>query len=140
LTDVIIKRDNLTEDNFLLLAAKNYKKSYISTSEEWLSDIKRIKYIKKLLTRFKSSGIIDERLVLNHIIVLNNIFGPDFLCRVLWLKLGSYFEYIKPFLLYLGLLPDVIYLVDGKNVATLSIPMNGIIIERLRAMSKRDNQ
>jgi hypothetical protein len=131
-----IKSDNLTEDNFLLQAAKNYKKSYISTSDEWLSDIKRIKYIKKLLTRFKSSGTLDERLVLNHIIVLNNIFGPDFLCRVLYLKLGNYFEYIKPFLLYLRLLPDTIYLVNGENVPTLPIGMNSVIIERLRAFSK----
>lgn len=139
MTDVI-RRDNLTEDNFLLQAAKNYKKSYISTSDEWLSDIKRIKYIKKLLTRFKSSGSLDERLVLNHIIVLNNIFGPDFLSRVLWLKLGNYFEYIKPFLLYLRLLPDTIYLVNGENVDTLPINMNAVIIERLRALSKRENQ
>jgi hypothetical protein len=139
LTDVI-RRDNLTEDNFLLQAAKNYKKSYISTSDEWLSDIKRIKYIKKLLTRFKSSGSLDERLVLNHIIVLNNIFGPDFLCRVLWLKLDNYFEYIKPFLLYLRLLPDTIYLVNGQNVDTLPINMNVVIIERLRSLSKRQNQ
>jgi hypothetical protein len=135
LTDAV-KRDNLTEDNFLLQAAKNYKKSYISTSDEWLSDIKRIKYIKKLLTRFKSNGTLDERLVLNHIIVLNNIFGPDFLSRVLYLKLSNYFEYIKPFLLYLRLLPDIIYQVNGVNVATLPIAMNSVIIERLRALKQ----
>ena len=135
MTDAV-KRDNLTEDNFLLQAAKNYKKSYISTSDEWLSDIKRIKYIKKLLTRFKSNGTLDERLVLNHIIVLNNIFGPDFLSRVLYLKLSNYFEYIKPFLLYLRLLPDIIYQVNGVNVATLPIAMNSVIIERLRALKQ----
>jgi hypothetical protein len=139
LTD-ILKRENLTEDNFLLQAAKNYRKSYISTSDEWLSDIKRIKYIKKLLTRFKSSATLDERLVLNHIIVLNNIFGPDFLCRVLYLKLENYFEYIKPFLLYLRLLPDVIYQVNGENTLTLPIQMNDVIIERLRALTKHDNE
>jgi hypothetical protein len=130
------KRENLTEDNFLLQAAKHYKKSYISTSDEWLSDIKRIKYIKKLVTRFKSSGNIDERLVLNHIIILNNIFGPDFLCRVLFLKLGKYFEYLKPFLLYLRLLPDVIFLVENVNVDTVSIKMNQQIIDKLREMAK----
>lgn len=136
----LIKRENLTEENFFLQCCKNYKKSYIGTTEDFLADIKRIKYIKKLLTRFKSNGNIDERLVLNHIIILNNIFGPDFACRVLYLKLGNYFEYLKPFLLYLRLLPDVIYQVNDENFETLPILMNQTIIDRLRKIPKASNQ
>lgn len=125
-------KTNLTDENFLLESAIHYKLSYHNNTEEFLSDIKRIKYIKKLLTRYKSSGNIDERLILNHIIILNNIFGPEFVVRLLYLKLHNYFEYIKPFLLYLSLLPDKINQINGSDVDTLPIKMNEDIINRLR--------
>jgi len=127
----LVPIENLTDENFLLQSAKHYKKSYFNNTDEFLTDLKRIKYIKKLLTRYKSSGVIDERLLLNHIIILNNIFGPIFLCRVLYLKLSNYFEYIKPFLLYLKLLPEIIILVNGKNEDTVYIPMNQEIVKKL---------
>ena len=124
--------ENLTEENFWLTAAAYYKQRFYSTTDEFLGDIKRIVYIKKLLTRFKTSGKIDEQLIMNHIIILNNIFGPDFVCRILYLKMPSYFEYLKPFLLFLRLLPETIVQVNGQNIDTLPIPMNDVIIDKLR--------
>jgi hypothetical protein len=132
--------ENLTEDNFWILTAANYKLKYYSTSEDFISDIKRIIYIKKLLTRFKTNGKIDEQLVMNHIIILNNIFGPEFTCRILYLKMASYFEYLKPFLLFLRLLPDKIPQVNGMDIDTITISMNQVIIDKLRAFEKNSKK
>ena len=129
--------ENLTEENFLILAASHYRIKYFSTSEEFLSDIKRIVYIKKLLTRFKTSGKIDEQLIMNHIIILNNIFGPEFLCRILYLKMSNYFEYLKPFLIFLCLLPDIIPQVNGIDIDSVLIEMNGDIISKLRIFTEK---
>jgi len=126
---------NITEENFQLQCVANYKKCYCSTTEDFLADLKRIKYIKKLLTRFKTTGKLDERLILNHIIVLNNVFGPTFLCRILYFKLANYFVYIKPFLLYLNLLPFVIYQVNHQNIDTVSIEIDPVITMKLKNLT-----
>jgi hypothetical protein len=127
--------ENLTEDNFLDECIKHYRLPCY-TSEEFLSDLKRVKYIKKLLTRFKSSGILEERLILNHIIILNNVFGPQFLCRVLFLKLLPYMEYIKPFLLFINILPEIVFNIDGKSYDTISINMSTIVVAKLRQINQ----
>ena len=127
---------NLTEENYILQCAQQYKPAYIHTTDEFAADIKRIKYIKKLLTRYRTNHQIEERLVLNHIIVLHNVFGAPFLCRILYLKLSSYFHFIKPFLVYLNYLSDVIYQVNGEDVDTLPIPMDQYIIDKLRFINK----
>ena len=132
--------DNLTEDNFLLQCAKYYKNIQCQNTEEFLTDLRHIKYIKKLITRYITKKTLDERLVLNHIIILNNVFGPEFLSRLLYLKLESQFEQIKPFLLYLRLLPDVIQDVNGKNINTVLIKMDWDIVNKLRKIDQLSMQ
>lgn len=124
--------ENLTEKNFLLFCAKYYD-SPISDYEEFLEDLNRIKYIKKLITRYIENGELKERLILNHIIVLNNCFGPEALCKILYLKLKSQMNYIKPFLVLLNILPEQILNVDGENIIhTDSIEMDTTIVAKLR--------
>jgi hypothetical protein len=127
---------NLTDDNFLIECAKNYRNSQCSGTEEFLSDLKRIKYIKKILTRYAKTKIIDERLVLNHIIILYNVFGPEFLARILFLKMLPQMEFVKPFLIYLKILPDKIKLIEGKDYDTIDIPLNQELINKLRSFDK----
>lgn len=127
-------QDNLTEDNFLIQSAKFYRNIQCSSTEEFLDDLKRIKYLKKIITRYISNNNIDERLVLNHIIILNNVFGPKFLCRALFLKMNKQLKYIKPFLIYLNLLSEIVENVDGKNYNTNEIEMNQGIIDKLRKL------
>ena len=123
----------LTDHNFLLFCAKHYDNSgYIST-EEFIEDLNRIKYIKKLITRYVEHGDLKERLILNHIIVLNNCFGAEALCKILYLKLKSQMKYIKPFLVLLNVFPDKIYDVGDENIIdTNLIDMDKTIIDRLR--------
>ena len=64
--------DKLTNDNFLLYTASHYINAQYSSTEDFIEDLNRIKYIKKLITRYIEGGELKERLILNHIIILNN--------------------------------------------------------------------
>lgn len=123
----------LNEDNYLLYCAKAYDGRYYSSTEEFYNDLKRVGYIKKLITRYMHTGDLKERLVLNHIIILNNVFGAEATCRILFFKLEEQFSYIKPFLLLLNILPDKLYGVGEYDIInTDCIEMDIGIIEALR--------
>jgi len=123
----------LNEDNFVLYCAKHYDNRHCSSTEEFYEDLKRIGYIKKLITRYVISGDLKERLILNHIITLNNVFGPTVTCRILYFKLQEYMKYIKPFLVLLNILPETIQNIKKLNtINTDCIDMDHGIIEALR--------
>jgi hypothetical protein len=122
----------LTEENFFVYCAKQYQIHRYHTDEEFLEDINRIKYIKKLVTRYVENGDLKERLILNHIIVLNNVFGAKVLNRILYLKLNQQFLYIKPFLYFLNILQDTIYNIGpNKEINLLFLNMDTKILEKL---------
>lgn len=123
----------LTDKNFILFCAAHYDNYQYHSTEEFIEDLNRIKYIKKLITRYIEKGELKERLILNHIIVLNNVFGPQILCKILYLKLKNQMKYIKPFLILLNILPDKIYNVNNENIIdTNLIPMDENIVAKLR--------
>ena len=78
--------DKLTDDNFLIYCAKHYDNPQCHSTEEFIEDLKRIKYIKKLITKYIESDELRERLIMNHLIVLNNVFGAEHLSKILYLK------------------------------------------------------
>ena len=127
-----MKITELNDSNFILYCASNYNNVHCHSTDEFFDDLKRIKYIKKSLTKYKTSGSIDERLVLNHVIILNNVFGPEALCRIIFLKMDKYLELIKPFLIILNILPEFVYNIKGKNIETSTISMDNGIIKILR--------
>lgn len=125
--------EKLTDKNFLLYCASHYDNAKYASTEEFIEDINRLKYIKKLVTRYLEYGELKERLILNHIIVLNNCFGPEVLCKILYLKLKHQMKYIKPFLVLLEILPERIYNVDDETVIeTDLIEMDHVIVDKLR--------
>jgi len=125
--------DKLTDKNFLLFCATHYDNAQYASTEDFIEDMNRIKYIKKLVTRYVDNGELKERLILNHIIVLNNCFSPEALCRILYLKLKPQMRYIKPFLVLLNILPDEIKNVNDEVVVfTDEIEMDELIVQRLR--------
>ena len=127
--------NRLTDDNFLVYCAKIYDNPQMTTSEEFIEDLDRIKYIKKLITRYVESNDLEEQLILNHIITLHNCFGVH-LSKILYLKLEKQFHCIKPFLIMLNALPEVIYNVGNYNkVYTDEIPMDLNIIKALRKIN-----
>ncbi len=125
--------DKLTNDNYLIFCAQHYNGNKYYTTEEFVEDLNRVKYIKKLITRYIESDELKERLILNHIIVLNNCFGPEITCKILYLKLKKQMKYVKPFLIFLNILPEKIYSVDEEEIIdTNLIEMDLIIIDHLR--------
>jgi len=125
--------DRLTDENFLLFCAHYYDNSKYTSTEEFVEDLNRIKYIKKLITRYIEGDELKERLILNHIIVLNNCFGAEILCKIIYLKLNAQLKFIKPFLVLLNILPDKIYNVNDEVVIdTNLIEMDQNIVNLLR--------
>jgi len=125
--------DILTEENFLLFCASHYDNSHYATTEDFLEDVNRIKYIKKLITRYVENDDLKERLILNHIIILYNCFGAEVTCRILHLKLKSQMRYIKPFLILLNILPKQLYNIgEDVIVDTDLIDMDPVIVSKLR--------
>lgn len=129
------QHDPLTNDTYLLYCAQHYDNINCHTTEEFMSDLKRIKYIKKLLTRYDLAHDLKERLILNHIIILNNVFGPYVTCKLLFFKISKYIKYLKPFLVYLDILPDRLHNVGSIPVVwTDDYPMDQQVIDILRKL------
>jgi hypothetical protein len=126
--------DDLNDDNFLLYAAKAYEKPNAVMSE-FEEDLNRILYLKRLLTKFYSSKVLKDRLIMNHIIVLYNVFGIETTTRMLFYKLDNRdLEVVKPFLIFLNLLPDVVYGINGKNIMTDEIKLDQEAVKCLRSI------
>lgn len=127
--------ETLTEDNFVLYAAKHYDNPMCHTMDEFYEDLNRFKYLKRLFNRYRETGEIKERLVLNHIIILYNTFGTA-ATRMIFLKLDGYYDLVKPFLILLGFMPDVVNNIGAQNstIRTADIPMNAHIVKILRSI------
>ena len=98
--------EKITNDNILLVALKHYDNPQCEGEKEFYDDMKRFKYIKRLLKKYSQDGIVKERLLLNHIIVLNNVFGPEAASTLLLFKIEpEFWSQLKSFLVYLGMLP-----------------------------------
>ena len=124
--------DDLNDDNFLIYAMKCYNAPHCIISE-FESDIKRTKYLKRLFRRYKISKSLKERLILNHIILLNNVFGPEATARILFYKIDERdYDILKTFLGYLNIAPEMIYGIKGKNISVVDIPIDVNVAEILR--------
>ena len=130
--------DDLNEKNFLLYAMKEYNNPQCTEVEEFNDDLKKIKYIKRLLNQYVSEGVLKERLLLNHIIVFYNVFPPAAATRILFFKIEEKFwPMLKPFLFYLKLMPeDRIESVMGKEIRTNEILMDQGVIDSLRKFER----
>lgn len=124
------KMEVLSNNNFIEYCLAKYENVQYVTREEFDEDIDRIKYIRKLITRYQNGGELKYRLILNHIVILSNLFDPDTLSKILYFKLEDIFEYIKPFLDFLGILPR--YIINDRRIDTSLIIGNKKIIEILK--------
>ena len=98
--------NELNEDNFLLFAIKNYENPQAVTKEDFEKDLNHFKYIKRLLKRYKKTGELKTHLVLNHFIILYNIFG-EATTPMLFFKIEKeLWSEVKTFIMFLGRLPE----------------------------------
>ena len=130
--------DDLNERNFLLFAMQNYDNPQCTEIEEFNDDLKKIKYIKRLLNQYVSEGVLKERLILNHIIVFYNVFPPAAATRILFFKIEEKFwPMLKPFLFYLQLMPEnKIESINGKDILVNDISMDQGVLNSLRKFDR----
>lgn len=123
----------ITDSNFLLYAARHYNNLQCYEDDEFHDDLKRFKYLKRLFGKYQDTGELRERLILNHIIILYNVFGPV-ATKMLFFKLDNYHSYLKPFIVLLGYMPETIKDIGdvGTVIYSSDIPMDTNIIETLR--------
>ncbi len=128
---MLLTMDKLNDKTFLLYAIKQYNNPQCCDLDEFNEDINRIKYIKRLLRRYDKTGELRERLILNHIIILGNLFSPKVASRLLMFKIEEELHsYLKTFLLFLDFIPE-----DGIPEYDLEIiPLDNKIITSLRTL------
>ena len=96
----------LTEENFTLFAMKHYDNPHCRGVTEFNDDLKKFKYLKRLFRKYRTGGGLKERLILNHIIVIYNLFGVDAATNMLFFKIDKkYWPQLKSFLMYLNVMP-----------------------------------
>lgn len=123
---------DLNNDSFVIYAMKAYDKPNCIMSE-FEEDLKRLKYIKRLIKKYKVTGDLKERLILNHIIVLCNVFGPEASVRMLFFKIDQEdYPILKTFLLFLQLMPKVVIGVNGTNINSSDVTVDLFVGKRLR--------
>ena len=116
--------EDLNEENFTLFAIRHYDNPQCTSTEEFYEDIRRFRYLKRLLKRYHRTGELRERLILNHVIILSNVFGVSNAIRMLQYKIDDeYWPVLKTCLLYLN------YIDEEWEV---EIPLDQEAVKRMR--------
>lgn len=124
--------ENLDDDNVMLYAAKAYDKPNCIMSE-FTEDMKRLNYIKRLFRKYRKNNEMRERLILNHIVVLSNVFGTEVAVRLLFYRmLKEDYPALKTYLLFLNLMPEKVFGIKGKDILSSDILVDMNIAGTLR--------
>ena len=109
----------LTEKNIMLYALKHYDNVQSNSMEEFMNDFRIPKYLKRLFNKYDETGELKERLILNHLIIFYNVFGPEAATRMLFHKINAkHWSYLKTFLVYLNRCPDI---VNGQRIVDVTL-------------------
>jgi len=124
---------DLNENNFILFATKHYVSPHMVTSE-FVDDLNRLKYLKRIFRKYRQSGELKERLVLNHLIVLSNVFGVKPSVDMLFFKIDKEdYPVLKTFLIFLSFLPENFdKTFNGSNINQREIPVDMVLAAKLR--------
>ena len=99
--------EKLTKDNITIYAIKHYHNPSCEGMSEFKDDMKRFKYVKRLFRKYEETGILKERLLLNHIIILNNLFGAEASSTLLFFKTErEHWSALRGFLEFLNIMPE----------------------------------
>lgn len=123
--------DNLHRDNILLFAMKAYDKPNCILSE-LDEDLKHFNYVRRLFRRYIINGDLKERLILNHIVILYNLFGSSATRLLFYHSRPEEYSTLKTFLVFLGRVPDRIMGIRGETLITAEIPIDPIVAAALR--------
>ena len=124
--------DDLTNENIMLYLVKAYDKPNCIMSE-FKDDMKRFNYLKRLFRRYRKMGELREQLVLNHLVVLYNVFGPEVSARALLFKMSKDdYSALKTYLLFLSFMPEKVKSIKGHDILSSDIPVDMRIADTLR--------
>ncbi len=118
------------DDSFFLYAAKYYDIRMASSADEFYDDLKRFQHLKRLFKRYHDDNDLKVRLILNHLTVLYNCFGAG-ATTMLFYKMADYHRYLKPFVVFLAYMPDVLEY-GNERILSSEIPLDARIIRELR--------
>lgn len=122
----------LTESTFLLYASKHYDNPQCTDISEFEEDLKRFQYLRKLFGRYRQDNELKERLILNHLIIIYNVFGPE-ATNMLFMKLHEFHDCLKPFVEYLNFMPQIIQYEDVA-LSKDNIVADRVVIETLKGI------
>jgi hypothetical protein len=124
--------DDLNDDNVFLYAVKSYEKPNCIMSE-FDEDFKRFSYIKRLLNRHRKYGEVKERLMLNHLVVLYNVFGIESCTRLLFYFVDEIdYSALKTYLIFLNYMPKIVKGINNNDIHSADIILDQTIITALR--------
>lgn len=124
--------DDLSSENIMLYAAKVYDRPNCIMSE-FKEDMKRFNYLKRLFFRYRKVGEVKEILILNHLVVLYNVFGIEAATRMLFYKIAKEdYSALKTYLVFLSCMPDTVFGIRGQNIKSSDIPVDLKIANTLR--------
>jgi hypothetical protein len=124
----------LTEENFNIYAIKHYDNPACKGMAEYNDDLKRFRYLKRLFKKYKSENDLKERLILNHIVVLYNLFGPEASTKMLFFKIEKpYWPQLKTFLIMINIMPEIITK-NGEVYMESDIAIDPYIVDILRKL------
>lgn len=98
--------DELNEDNYIMFAIKHYENPHAVTQDDFYDDLKRFKWIKRLLKRYQTTGTLKAHLLINHFIILYNVFGEAATPLLFFKTDKDLWPIVKSFIIYLGRLPE----------------------------------
>ena len=125
--------DDLNDKNYTMFAMKYYDNPQCTSVEEFQEDLNKIKYVKRLFNRFLETGELRTNLILNHLIVIYNVFENEPATRMLFFRVEKkFYSILKPFLIFLNRLPETVRGIEGIDIHTSHIPLNETTIKELR--------
>lgn len=126
--------DDLNDSNFLLYASKAYDSPNCVMSE-FEEDLNRLQYIKRLITKYNNGSDLKDRLILNHLMVIYNVFGVEAATRILFFKLDPEdYPVLKTFLVFLNFMPDIVFGINGYDIHSSDIKLDKGTVQCLRAI------
>lgn len=127
------RNSKLTSNTYIMYAMKNYDNPQCLGIDEFYEDLNRIKYLKRLFKRYVTTGELKERLILNHIIVLSNVFGIEASTRLMFFRMEEeYYEILKTFMVFLNVFPEDSKVIHIKEANLVEVGISDKVMELLK--------
>ena len=127
--------DEINENNIELYCMKFYDNPQCIGTEDYRDDMKRFKYLKRLLNHYLTTHELKQRLILNHLIMIYNLFENEAGTRILFYKIDeNSWHVLKPLLVYLKRMPKVVYGIRDKDIRDSDITLDQNVVKQLRSL------